>query len=97
MRWKEFSVDTSAASDLRFEMTTGGNSFALVDFKLDGSGAKNPCYVPSYSTPETFLKRSFDYTYNTSTKTIAYSKSDQASGFSMNGRSHYTTHYCKSE
>lgn len=89
MRWKQFSVDTSAASDLRFEMTTGSNSFALVDFKLDGSGAENPCYVPNYSTPEAFLKRSFDYTYNTSTKTIAYSKSDQASGFSMNGRSYY--------
>ena len=89
MRWKEFSVDTSAASSLRFEMTTGGSSFALVDFKLDGAGAENPCYVPSYATPEAFLKRSFDYTYNTSTKTIAYSKSDQASGFSMNGRSYY--------
>ena len=67
------------------------------DIPIAGRTYAQGIQFSGYSTPEAFLKRSFDYTYNTSTKTIAYSKSDQASGFSMNGRSYYTTRYCKSE
>ena len=89
MRTKDFTIDTSSASAIRLEMKSVGNSYALVDFKLDKAGSANPYYVPTYSTPEAFLKRSFDASNSVTVKTSAYTRSDQSSSFSINGRKHY--------
>ncbi len=86
MNTEDYTLDVSGASDVRFFFDFGrydDTSYALADFSVGSSAPAKTCDIPSFDTPEMFLKSGFNENYVTAYDGVASSRS-----FNMNGRTY---------
>lgn len=85
MSLKDYKLDTSDASVLRFDLVVSGSSaqYALMNVSINGTASAMDCTIPAYKSAEAFLKKNYDC------GATIYANSDTASSYKMNGRTYY--------